>query len=242
MPDVPGMIRAYHGGWGQGTFLARLSHDDRVALVEAGVVVEFGRGEVLVAEGDEGTDVFLLLSSTVKVTARTDSDRSMLLAVRTGGDVIGELAMLEGVRRTATVWVRGREPVRAVRIEGPRFLDALRALPDAHVRLTTAVARKLRAATRRRAGIAGWATEVRLAQVITDMADDYGVRGKPGGDGAIIGVDLTQDEWGALIGVSESTAYRALSRLKERRLVSVGYRRIEVPDVEKLRAYGSRQP
>ncbi len=233
------MIRTYQGSWGRGTFLARLHHDELVALVEAGTVVELGQGEVLVAEGDEGTDIFLLLSSTVKVTARTDTDRGMLLAVRTGGDVIGELAMLEGLRRTATVWVRGREPVRAVRIEGDRFLDVLRFLPDAHIRFTTAVARKLRAATRRRAGITGWPTEVRLAQVIADMADDYGFRAHPRRGGVTIGVDLTQDEWGALIGVSESTAYRALCKLKDLRLVSVGYRRIEVRDVAKLREFGS---
>ena len=235
--NLTGLLRRHRRTWGGGTFLARLNDDELRTVLNAGAPVEFGRGEVLVTEGGPDTDVFLLLSSTVKVTTRTRTKKRTLIAVRAGGDVIGELATLEGFRRTATVEVRGREPVLAVKVEGRRFLDVIRTLPDAHMLLTASVARKLIAATRRRAGFAGFTAEIRLARVIADMAEDYGVRTSTFRDGLEIGVDLTQTEWGALIGASESTAFRALKELKHRELVAVRYRRIVVRDLPGLRAF-----
>ncbi|MES4892499.1 Crp/Fnr family transcriptional regulator [Streptomyces sp. NPDC096012] len=234
--DLPELVRRHRGAWGQGTFLRRLRQSELSALTAAGTVVAFGPGEPIVTEGEAGTDVFLLLSSTVKVTSRAGEGRRRLLAVRAGGDVIGELAALEGQPRAATVEVRGREPAYAVRLDGPRFLQLMRELPDALLVLAASVARKLGAATRRRSG-SGCSAAVRLAGAVADMAEDYGRRTSPRRTDVAIGVDLTQAEWGALIGVSESTAYRALQVLKSHRLVSVEYRRTVVRHLPELRAF-----
>jgi CRP-like cAMP-binding protein len=235
--DMGALLRKCRQEWGERTFLARMNPEDLHTLAEAGIVVRLSRGEDLVVEGERETDVYLLLSSTVEVTARSREDERALLAVRAAGDVIGELAALESMARTATVSVRGQFPALAIRIEGGVFLEALRSLPSAAVLLAATVARKLGVATRRRIAYTGQPACVRLAGVIAEMAQDYGVRDRHGSPRMVIGVNLTQKEWGALIGVSESTAYRGFRVLKKQRLISVGYANLAVPDVAKLRAF-----
>ena len=63
-------------------------------------------GLVLIREGDPGTAVYLLLAGSVKVTGATDEGGS-LLAIRVGGDLVGELAVLDGRPRVATVTTPG---------------------------------------------------------------------------------------------------------------------------------------
>jgi CRP-like cAMP-binding protein len=69
------------------TELARVSED-----------MELPAGEVLTREGDTGQEFFVIVDGKVDVTARGKS-----LGDRGGGDFIGEIALLEDVKRTATV-------------------------------------------------------------------------------------------------------------------------------------------
>jgi CRP/FNR family cyclic AMP-dependent transcriptional regulator len=156
-----------------------------------------------------------------------------LLAVRVGGDVVGETALMNGGKRTATVSASGRKRVVAVRLDEGALRDVLGRHPDAAISLASAISRKLRTATRRRVDIGGCSAKVRMARVLLEMAEDYGC---PGANGMFIGVSLTQFELGALVGVSETTARRALSELRKDGVVVNAGRRLLVPDMSVLRS------
>ncbi|MER6614857.1 Crp/Fnr family transcriptional regulator [Streptomyces xantholiticus] len=231
--DVRAFARTYRGAWPAPSFLAQLDAAELDTVATAGTVVRFARSETLIREGDDGSDVYLLLTSTAKVSARTDGGGRALLAVRVAGDAVGELAALDGAARTATVEVCGRDPLVALRLEGGAFLRTMEALPAVSLTLTASVARKLRTATRRRVDYTGSSSRVKLARVLVEMAEDYGRLSH--GNSVVIGVDLTQVEWGALIGASESTAYRTMRALRELGLVDPGARRLVVRDLPGLR-------
>lgn len=82
------------------------------------------KGKTLVAEGDEGSDVFLVLDGVVSVEVG-ESELGQLGP----GAVLGERALLEGGRRTATV--RAVTPCRVATISGaeldPNMLSELAA-------------------------------------------------------------------------------------------------------------------
>jgi CRP-like cAMP-binding protein len=105
---------------------------------------------------------------------------------------------------------------------------------DGHVELSKAIVSKLRAMTRRRIDMADCTPVVRMARLLLELNRDYG---RPSGErgGAMIRMGLTQEEFGALIGVSKPTAHRALRELRRKGLVSTSSRPLIIHDVNELR-------
>lgn len=65
----------------------------------------YSRGEPVFREGDAGRDLFILLRGTVTVNMRSASgDRSRRLHTLCPGSVFGEMALLDGLTRSADVW------------------------------------------------------------------------------------------------------------------------------------------
>ena len=169
--DRRALLSPFQPHWPDSSFLARLPSSGLDDLLDAGSVARFAPREVLIEEGARDSHVFLLLSSFVKVTASLGEHGHALLAVRVGGDIVGELSALDGERRSATVSVCGRDPVFVVRIPQMEFMSVLSSYPDALVLLSASVGRKLRSATRRRVDYSRFSPVVRIARVLAELAD-----------------------------------------------------------------------
>jgi CRP-like cAMP-binding protein len=91
-------------------------------------------GEALIREGDPADALYVMRSGEVEVEAGGKT-----VATLAAGSWFGELGLLEGVPRTATV--RTTAPCTLLRIDGAAFLDALTAAPLASTALEGARAR-----------------------------------------------------------------------------------------------------
>jgi CRP/FNR family transcriptional regulator, cyclic AMP receptor protein len=100
-----------------------LDHHDLTHI--AGWVNEkrFAEGDVLIEEGGMPTDVFMLESGTVDVT-----HEERLIATLGPGDVVGEIALLDPQRRTATV--TATSAVRAVALSVEDFASMDTEMPE----------------------------------------------------------------------------------------------------------------
>jgi len=238
MREVQEFLKTHRNEWHPSSFLAQLDEPALNDLLSKGSLVRFAPGETLIEEGSSETDVLLLLSACVKVTARLGPTSTALLAVRFAGDVVGEFAAVDGSERLATVQACGLNPVYSARLSHESFSSVLAAFPGAERLLARTIVRKLRTATRRRIDYVGCTPLVRVARVLVELADDFGqpVFSK----GITIGVDLTKVELGTLIGGAEITANRALKVLRERGLIDTHGRRMIITNLEALRslAYG----
>jgi signal transduction histidine kinase len=85
---------------------ADLSDDDLARICDQAIDVGLGPGEVLFHEGDAGDRAFVIASGELEIV-RTTERRELLIAVRTAGEVIGEMALLDHQPRAATVRARG---------------------------------------------------------------------------------------------------------------------------------------
>lgn len=240
--EIWDLIRRHRAGWPTVSFLKSIPDPALTALVGAARLARFGRDAVLIEEGESTTEVFFLLSSYVKVTARASQTGHALLAIRTGGDVVGEIAATDGGRRLATVRVCGRDPVFAAVLARSDFIRAMGDHPDTLLRLTRAVGGKLRTATRRQVDISDCDPTVRLARVLVELAEDYGQPSPGRRRGIIIQVDITQLEFGTLIGVAQITAHRAMKELRGEGLVDTSYRRLLIPRLAELRKRAGLPP
>jgi CRP-like cAMP-binding protein len=156
-----------------------------------------------------------------------------LLALRVGGDLIGEMAVIDGSVRSATVTTCGRAV--AVQIRGGAFLDFLGRHPAAALTLNRMTVERLRWSNQRRLDFAGYETGRCLARVLLALAERHG---RPCAEGVDLGIPLTQAELGGLIGAKEDTVQKAMRDLARRGLVGTpGRRRVVITDLAGLTAF-----
>lgn len=229
-------IAAYEQEWPKRAFLRRISAPAARSCFSAGRFVRYAPREIMIHEGADDQTVHLLISGCVKVISIQDaqSHGGALLAVRIGGDIVGELSTIDGRRRSASVQVCSWKPAVVCLVDGGEFLRVLEQHPEGHVVLSQVIGSKLRASTRRRIDIADCPPTTRMARLLLELAYDYG-QPSPDQRSVMIGISLNQEELGALIGVSKATAHRALRNLRAARLINPSQRPLIIYNVEGLR-------
>jgi CRP/FNR family cyclic AMP-dependent transcriptional regulator len=238
---VERLIQEHARSWPAASFLARLDRDVLSALVIGRRVTHFAAGAHLMVEDDPAAEVFLLVSGLVKVTARL-SQGSALLAVRVGGDLLGEIAVADGGARSATVTAVGRGGAAAIAIPGQDFTSAMDRYPAAARLHAATLTRKLRAANRRRVDFTACQVPVRLARLLAEMAQDYGKAADHPKGVITLRVGLGQAELATLIGAGEASVSDALRDLRCRGILAWGYREVHITDLAALRAAGQLPP
>lgn len=102
----------------------------------------FGAGETLFRSGDAGDSVLLLCSGRVSVACRHASGESVVMNVLEAGELVGEMAVLEGTTRSATV--TALESCEALVIPHTEFLGLLVNHPGLAVRMLGTLTERLR--------------------------------------------------------------------------------------------------
>jgi CRP-like cAMP-binding protein len=220
--------------------MARLEPEALDALMAGKLGTLFAAGEDLIVEGSRVTDVFMLISAQVRVTAKLDKGTA-LLAVRVGGDLVGEIAAADGGIRSATVTATHDDSI-AVMIPGSEFIAVIDRYPAASHLYMAELTRKLRAATRRRVDFTAYKVSTRIARVLAEMAGEYGqpVERKP--EARTLRVGLSQAGLATLVGAKEASTVQALKDLHARGILEWGYRTVTIPDISALRIAGRLEP
>lgn len=213
--------------WPPLSLVAQLTEPERIALLAAGSPVKFPDDGILVLQGDPGDGLYVLTDGMVKVTVAAESGTETMLAVRSRGDLIGEFAVLDGEPRTATARAVGA--VSAIRISRTRFTEFGQRYPAAQTTITKSLVAKMRAATERHAAERTWGARERVAQVLYELAEDYGEQATDGA--VVIPLPITQSELGELAGVAVSTTERVLGDLRKEGVIATRYRKIAIRDM-----------
>jgi CRP-like cAMP-binding protein len=187
-------------------------------------------GDLLIHQGALERHVILLHSGITKVTALTSDGSESLLAIRVGGDLVGEMSALNALPRSATV--AACTPVVYSVIHRPQLQTFLEDHPGAALALAGMVADRLRWANQFRVEFTAYSAKVRVARVLVKMALAYGRRTPTGLE---IGFELTQSELASLCGAAEVTVQKALRDVRRDGSIVTGYRTVTVVDLEALR-------
>jgi len=214
--------------WRPRTLLAQLSPRARDELLALGMARTFATGDILIREDGTSQEAFLLVGGFVKVTTR-----SVLLTIRSEGDMVGEMAAKSDQPRSATV--TACTPVAA------RFIlaDKLAEFTDRHRKaeklINALIADQLLRANRRRAEFATLHVKQRLARVILELAE---ICGSDTADGLLrLPSWLPQADLADLVGVNVDTVQRALRDLRTDGVIAT--RPITILNSAALAAVGS---
>ena len=93
------------GGWVQNreTFLSDLSEHDRKIIFDQCTRRLVKPRTVIVSQGSSGRDMFIVVSGSLKVSVLSGEGKEISFVVLRQGDYFGELSMIDGRRRSATV-------------------------------------------------------------------------------------------------------------------------------------------
>jgi CRP/FNR family cyclic AMP-dependent transcriptional regulator len=188
----------------------------------------FRRGEIVFHQGDPGDALHLVTAGAFKtILIGVDGEEAIIATLRTG-DFFGELALLDGAPRSATVtsleasetWSLPRTTLRELLDRDPALRDALLA----------GLARELRRLTRQVEELHFLDLAGRLAMRLARLAREV----DPSGHEVRLDWPYTQSDLAAMIGATRQSVNKLLADLVDRGLVTVQQDTLLIPDVAAL--------
>ncbi|HEU0090503.1 MAG TPA: DUF1003 domain-containing protein [Vicinamibacteria bacterium] len=128
-------------------FFHFLDDSERVSLAAQLEEVRVPEGQVLFNYGEPGDCLYVIRSGKAEVFFKDDTGTRIVLEVAGSGDVVGELSLLDGGPRTASVVVT--ETLEALRLDRGDLDQFLRTHPAAAIDLMSSMGRRLRVSAER---------------------------------------------------------------------------------------------
>jgi CRP/FNR family transcriptional regulator len=210
---------------------SELSPEELERISRVSVARSFPAGVRVFHEGDRSDACYLVRSGDLRVTREHPDGRAIALATLGPGDLFGELAMLDGEARSASVETLSDAELLALPAADVRRLLADR--PEISVKLIAALTRRLRETNERVARQSFQTVPSRVAGVLTQLiAEESAPAARQG-----ITVRMTQADLAQLAGTSRESVSRFLATLERAGVVQVGRGRVTVVEPRRLRAY-----
>lgn len=176
----------------------------------------FLAGAVVVGQDDPGDSLFVIAEGRVKVVLFGRGGRELILSVFRSGDFFGEMSLLDGQPRSATV----------VATEDARLLELSRevfaAFVDRHPRLALLILAEMSRRLRRADEIIGNLGLLDVYSRLGHQLRELAAReGEEGPEGVRIAKRPTQQELAAMIGTTRETVSRVLADFQRQGLLEM---------------------
>jgi len=214
-----------------------LASADSDFLLDRARIRKLPAGTALMHEGDPTDHVLVLLSGWVRVFTNARDGQVVLFALRGPGDVIGDIAALQGWPRTVTVETLQETEFAQFTHQG--FLACLHDRAAIGIALLKQFAVRLRDAEAARLDFATMDTAQRVAAFLVRLADAHG---SPSAKGVQVDMPLTQQDIADSIGASRRAVARALKTFRDRGILATSRQRFVVSALEVLRRLGGSVP
>jgi len=168
-------------------------------------------GKVLFEAGDEGNGCYRLEAGALKVILRSPPGGERILALLTPGAVVGDLSMIDGLPRSATV----------IAVSNCKLCFVSRAVfqafaerhPEIYKYFTTLLAGRLRETDETIAALAFLTWKGRVAHALLEIADSLGTH--TGSGVTVVHGMISQRELAAMAGVARENVSRVLNQWSE---------------------------
>ena len=172
--------------------------------------------QVLFTRGDAAESVYAIVSGRVRVISTSEEGKEVVLRMLRTGDVFGELGLLHGGHRTATVVAA--EPCELMSIGRREFLALLESDARFSVRLLGVLAERIGELTDQLSDFVFHGLPVRLAKRLIELAE---TDGRETDEGVRIATKLSQQDLANLVGTSRESVNKQLRAWEEDRWIRV---------------------
>ena len=202
---------------------------DLARVATACTTGSYARHEQILGDHDATTDVFFVLSGTVRVNSYAESGREVIFSEVGAGDIFGEFAAVDGLPRSAAV-VAQSDCVLA-RMPATKFLEILRHNGAVSVHLVELLVAKIRRMSERVFEVSALAVRERVRRELLRLA----AKGTEFRHGIVIRPAPTHYEIAASIGSHREAVTREFNRLEEEQIIEVRRQQIRIVDIARLR-------
>lgn len=201
---------------------------DKIAL--AGSRKSYKKDSVILMEEEAGSALFVIISGKVKISRTSNDGREVILSILDESDFFGEMAILDGLSRSATVVAI--EESELFIIQRNDFLEMLKQFPEISIALLTELTSRLRVADMKIKALSLKDAEGKVATVILQLADDMG-KIKQG----IVEIEKLplQQDLANMAGTSRETISRTLHTFAKKGLVELDGSKLRILNYEKFK-------
>lgn len=210
---------------------SELSQVELERIASVAIPRSFPKGVRVFHEGDSSDACYIVREGDLRVTREHSDGRAIALATLGPGDIFGELAMLDGGTRSASV-----ETITDSELLGLPASDVRRVIAghgDIAAKLIAALTRRLRETNERVSRQSFQTVPSRVAGVLSQLIAEETIPEDRQG----VTVRMTQADLAQLAGTSRESVSRFLATLERAGVVAVGRGRVTVLEPRRLRAY-----
>ena len=200
------------------SLFAGLDDATLTTLSQSVVFRTFPKQAILIHEGDESDSLYMILSGRLQVYTSNSEGKEVLLSTLTAGDCFGELSLLDGQPRSASV--RTLTPCQALILSRVAFTNCLYQHPNVALELLRALATIVRQDNSRTRGLALMGVYERLVDTLQQMGEER--------DGTIVIDNITHQNLAKRVYASREMVTLILKDLKQGGYISVGQRQITI--------------
>jgi CRP/FNR family cyclic AMP-dependent transcriptional regulator len=211
---------------------ADLEEGELERFSQVAVPRSFPAGTRVFHEGDSSDACYIVSEGSFRVTREHSDGRAITLATLGPGEIFGELAMLDGDRRSASAESITDGTLLALPANDVRSLLARN--PEIALKLVAGLVRRLRAANARLSRQSFQTVPSRVAGILLQLSRD----GQDGeGEPNEVTIRMNQTDLAQLAGTSRESVSRFLAELERAGVVRSGRGRVTVLQPGKLRNY-----
>ena len=211
--------------------LSGLEPTELERIAQVAIPRSFPKGARVFHEGDRTDACYVIRAGEVRVTREHPDGRAIALATLGPGELVGELAMLDGGVRSASV--EALTDVDLLAVSAADMKGLLERNAEITAKLVIALTKRLRETNERISRQSFQTVPSRVAGVLSQLVSEENA--EHGRDGVTI--RMNQADLAQLAGTSRESVSRFLAVLERAGVVRVGRGRVTVLEPHRLRAY-----
>ncbi len=207
-----------------------LEERDFARVSACGVRKSYKKGEVILMEEESGSALFVIVSGEVKVVRIGEDGREVILSILGPSDIFGEMALLDGEARSASVVAL--DDAELFVIHRKDFLGLLHEYPSIAISLLKHLTQRLRRADALIKSLSLKDAYHRVGYVLLQFADERGriKQGKVEIDNLPV-----QQEIANMAGTTRETVSRTFSKMEKLKLLHVEGNAVTILDYDLFR-------
>jgi len=178
--------------------------------------LEYQKDDLIVDQDAQGDALYIIKEGTVKVVLYGDNGREVILTLFRAGDFFGEMSLLDGQPRSASVIAT--EKSRILKLSREDFVAHLKTSTETALNILAEMSRRLRHADEVIGSLALLDVYGRVARSLISLARETG---ESQDEGVLIRERPTQQDLASMIGTSRETVSRVLSEFQKRGFLSM---------------------
>jgi CRP-like cAMP-binding protein len=190
----------------------------------------YQKGEHIFHQGDPGDAVFVLVGGRVKVVFASQEGDEMILATLQPPDVFGELALIDGGPRSASI--QTLEPTTVLTLTRATLLDLMSRQPAVTDVVLCSLGRLVRRMIAQAADLVFLDLHGRVAKLLLRLIEDPA---KHADERLSLDLKMTQSDLAAMVGGSRQSVNQVLHLFEHRGYLRLDGRKLIVKDLEALR-------